>query len=60
MSFGQAFHFARWEITSLGNLPKHGSPQILGLPVLKTRGIDFGIGQEIRPRGGDALNTFQS
>jgi hypothetical protein len=28
-------HFARWESTSCGNLPKHGSPQVLGPPVLR-------------------------
>jgi hypothetical protein len=39
-----------------GNLPKHGSPQILGPPVL-TRHVAWilGFGQEIWPLGGNAL-----
>jgi hypothetical protein len=59
MSFGLDFHFARWENTSFGNLPKHGSPQILGPPVLKRHVASIlGFGQEIRPRGGDALKPM--
>jgi hypothetical protein len=39
-------------------LPKHGSPQILGPPVLNRHVASIlGFGQEIRPRGGDALTS---